>query len=318
MADKKRSGNRNEASESPSKGATVQTAMKSIQPLLDFWNKFNNDWSWNLSAALAYNLLMTVFPFFTALLAILGIFLGGLSPQEYNSLVNSIAGYFPTATAAQISGILNAASSGLLQANGILWLISIVLAIYYGSRLFVLIENCFGIIYHVHPRKFIRQNIMAIGMLILFIVLIPISIAGSTLTPLLISFLQTNSPVHIPGSISNVMNYLGGLLAAYVLFQVIYIMVPNKKIRFRNSWIGASVAALLLELYVVFFPLYIEHFLTGIAAAVGSAVILLIFFYYFALILLLGAEINAYFAEGVMTNLDLITLVSIKAEKEIQ
>jgi hypothetical protein len=24
----------------------VQTAMKVGKPLLDFWNKFNNDWSW--------------------------------------------------------------------------------------------------------------------------------------------------------------------------------------------------------------------------------------------------------------------------------
>ena len=292
----------------------VQTAVKNAKPLLDFWNKFNNDWSWNLSAALAYNLLMAMFPFCTAALAILGLVLGGLSPQQYNTLVNHFIEVFPSATSAQISAILNGASEQLSKANGILWIITIGFAIYYGSRLFVLMENCFGIIYHIRPRTFIAQNVTAIGMLILFIVLIPASIGAGALTALAISLL----PGQFSGGIVNVIQFFAGYLAAYLLFQAIYIIIPNQKIRFRKSWLGAATAALLLQLYVVFFPLYIEHFLSGLAAAIGSVVILLIFFYYFAMILILGAEINAFFAEGVMTTFDLVTIVSTKTEKEKQ
>jgi YihY family inner membrane protein len=292
----------------------VQTAVKNAKPLLDFWNKFNNDWSWNLSAALAYNLLMAMFPFCTAALAILGLVLGGLSPQQYNTLVNHFIEVFPSATSAQISAILNGASKELSKANGILWIITIGFAIYYGSRLFVLMENCFGIIYHIRPRTFIAQNFTAIGMLILFIVLIPVSIGAGALTALAISLL----PGQFSGGIVDVIQFLAGYLAAYLLFQAIYIIIPNQKIRFRKSWLGAATAALLLQLYVVFFPLYIEHFLSGLAAAIGSVVILLIFFYYFAMILILGAEINAFFAEGVMTTFDLVTIVSTKTEKEKQ
>ena len=292
----------------------VQTAVKNAKPLLDFWNKFNNDWSWNLSAALAYNLLMAMFPFCTAALAILGLVLGGLSPQQYNTLVNHFIEVFPSATSAQISAILNGASEELSKANGILWIITIGFAIYYGSRLFVLMENCFGIIYHIRPRTFIAQNVTAIGMLILFIVLIPVSIGAGALTALAISLL----PGQFSGGIVDVIQFLAGYLAAYLLFQAIYIIIPNQKIRFRKSWLGAATAALLLQLYVVFFPLYIEHFLSGLAAAIGSVVILLIFFYYFAMILILGAEINAFFAEGVMTTFDLVTIVSTKTEKEKQ
>ena len=290
----------------------VQTAVKNAKPLLDFWNKFNNDWSWNLSAALAYNLLMAMFPFCTAALAILGLVLGGLSPQQYNTLVNHFIEVFPSATSAQISAILNGASEQLSKANGILWIITIGFAIYYGSRLFVLMENCFGIIYHIRPRTFIAQNVIAIGMLILFIVLIPASIGAGALTALAISLL----PGQFSSGIVDVIQFLAGYLAAYLLFQAIYIIIPNQKIRFRKSWLGAATAALLLQLYVVFFPLYIEHFLSGLAAAIGSVVILLIFFYYFAMILILGAEINAFFAEGVMTTFDLVTIVSTKTEKQ--
>jgi hypothetical protein len=36
------------------------------------------------------------------------------------------------------------------------------------------------------------------------------------------------------------------------------------------------------------------------------------------MILILGAEINAFFAEGIMTTFDLVTIVSTKTEKEKQ
>jgi YihY family inner membrane protein len=286
----------------------VQTAVKNAKPLLDFWNKFNNDWSWSLSAALAYNLLMAMFPFFTATLAILGIILGGLSPQEYNTLINYFMKIFPGATSTQISAILNGASQQLSNASGLLWIITVGFAIYYGSRLFVLMEDCFGIIYHIRPRTFIAQNATAIGMLFLFILLIPVSIGAGTLSSLAISLL----PDPFSGSTAIVIQILGGYVAIYLLFQAIYIIIPNQKIRFRKSWRGAAAAALLLQLYVILFPYYVQHFLSGLAAAVGSVVILLIFFYYFAIIFILGAEINAYFAEGIMTNSGLVTTISTK------
>jgi YihY family inner membrane protein len=173
----------------------------------------------------------------------------------------------------------------------------------------VLIENCFGIIYHLRPRRFIAQNVMAMGMLLLFIVLVPITIIAGTVPSLAIAVLQNTPLGHMSGSITNMIEYLGGLIASYVLFQAIYLIVPNKRIRFRNSWCGAVLAALLLQLYLIFFPLYVEYFLTGIVAAVGSALILLIFLYYFAIILFLGAEINAFTAEKVSVTPNLVTLV---------
>jgi uncharacterized BrkB/YihY/UPF0761 family membrane protein len=93
------------------------------------------------------------------------------------------------------------------------------------------------------------------------------------------------------------------------LFQVIYIVVPNQRINFHHSWPGAVVAAVLLEIYLALFPFYVGRFLGAFAGALGL-LILLIFFYYFALILLLGAEVNAFFAQGVrVTPQDLVTMV---------
>jgi uncharacterized BrkB/YihY/UPF0761 family membrane protein len=59
------------------------------------------------------------------------------------------------------------------------------------------------------------------------------------------------------------------------------------------------------------FPIYGTLFLTSYIGQVGFVLLMLLYFYLFALILLFGAEINAFFAEGIRVPLnDLITQAS--------
>jgi uncharacterized BrkB/YihY/UPF0761 family membrane protein len=58
--------------------AALHTLEKDVQPLVAFWTKFNNDWSWNNAAGLAFNLILAVFPIIITLLSPLGFFLSTL------------------------------------------------------------------------------------------------------------------------------------------------------------------------------------------------------------------------------------------------
>src|SRR2546421_6256201 len=282
----------------------LQAVQKDARPLQAFFTKFSNDWSTTFAAALAYNLLMAIFPIAIAILAILGFVLGSLSPTEYTQLQGQILHALPVSMP---PSTVKSLTNQLAKSSTILALVAVVLALFNGSRLFILIEGIFGIIYHVRHRTFIKQNLMAIGMLILFIILIPIMAFASALPAVVLSILPRSSVLPFLGGI------LGVLIASYILFQAIYMVVPNQHISFRNSWLGALVAAIALDIYLTLFPLYVQHFLaSGPAASLGAAIFLLIFFYYFAIILLIGAEVNAFFLEGVRaTPVDLITLVHI-------
>jgi membrane protein len=288
----------------------VQTAEHGTKPVQAFVTKFNNDWSMNLAAALAYNLLMAVFPIVIALFSILGLILGNLNLSAYDQLRGQIIHVFPAATSA--SNLLDAAFNQLKRNAGVLGMIALILALFNGSRLFILIEGCFDIIYHLRPRSFIQQNVMAFAMLLLFIVLVPIMVVASAGPALVFAVLQYTPLGQIPGSkvLISLGGILGGLIAAYIFFQTMYIVVPNQKISFHQSWLGAVVATILLQAYLILFPLYVTHFLTGYAGQALGLVILLVFFYYFAVLLFLGAEVNAFFAEGVkVTPYDLVTMV---------
>jgi hypothetical protein len=166
--------------------------------------------------------------------------------------------------------------------------IAILIAIFGGSRLFVSLENYFDIIYHTRPRDLIPQNLMALGMLLLFVILIPLMVFTSSVPALVQSILKATPVSQIPGNafIFTALGILTGLIIAWILFEAIYIVVPNQHISFRNSWRGAVVAAVALEIYLYLFPFYVT------------------LFYYFAVILLLGAEINAYFSEGIRATPD--------------
>ena len=289
----------------------VQTVEKEVKPLQALLRKFSNDWSMTLSAALAYNILLATFPILVALLAVLGLLLGAFGQNASGLVLQALTNALPKEIGA--ANIVRGVEQNLARSSVLLSIIAVLTAIFGGSRLFILLETCFCIIYRVRPRTMIRQNLMAIGMLLVFIILVPIMVFAGSIPALAFSLLQ-NTPIGSNALLASAAGFLGGLIASFILFEFIYVVVPNQHIRLRHGWLGAAVAAVALQIYLLLFPLYASHFLNGVAGAIGFSVILIVFFYYFAVILILGAEINAYFAEGVrpIPN-DLATFVSTMA-----
>src|SRR2546426_517346 len=268
----------------------IQAVEKDIKSLQAFWTKFNNDWVMNFAAGLAFNLITAIFPIVIAIIAIAGFIFGWLDPAIRDNLINGIQNVFPPPI--NQGNILGPALTSLSKNAGFLAIIAVLLAIFGGSRLFVSLEGYFDIIYHTRPRDLIRQNIMALIMLLLFIILIPLMVFASSIPAIVQSLLATllgNFPGR--GLIFSLIGILASLLFAWILFEAIYIVVPNQHISFRNSWRGAVAAAVALQIYLIVFPFYVTHFLSNNTGQAGFAVILLLFFYYFAVILLVGAEI---------------------------
>jgi membrane protein len=288
----------------------VEGVKKRVGPLRAFWTKFNNDWTMNLqAAALAYNLVVAIFPILLALFLIFGLVLGSMGAKVQQTFITTVATVIPQGLG---KGIVEQVLHSIQNAAGVLGLITLVTALFGGSRLFILMENCFDLIYHQPPRSVLKQNLMAFGMLLVFVVLIPIMIFASSVPALLISWLKTTFLSGIPAGpfIFSVIGIASSLFFTWVLFEAIYIIVPNQRVSFRESWRGAVIAAIGLQVYLTLFPFYVTNFLKGYGGQAGFAVIMIAFFYYFAVILLLGAQVNAFVVERVQkTPMDLASLV---------
>ena len=289
----------------PRPSTAYLTVKQGAQTLHAFFNKFNNDWVMGFASALAFNLITAILPMLIAIVAIVGFAVKNLDPLAEQQLISHLQSLFP-----ESGNFLSIAFASLKRNAGILTVIAIPLALFGGSRLFVSMEGYFDIIYHTRTRSIIKQNIMAIVMLLLFIVLTAPMLLAASLPALLQVVLRDTVVNQLPGSgiFFALLSILVSLCISWVLFEAIYIVVPNQHIGFRDSWPGAVVAAVLLQLYVLLFPLYVSHFLVSYtdktAGTTGLLVILLFFFYYFAVILLLGAEINAFFARDIKVTPD--------------
>jgi YihY family inner membrane protein len=249
--------------------------------------------------------MAAVIPFGIALLAILGFTVGNLNPQAQAQMIDQIRHAFPSAISSQ--DILQPAITRLNQSAGILTILAVLTALFGGARLFMAIERSFDIVYRTDPRRVVPQYVMALLMMLVFIALIPIMVLASSLPAVILSLFQSSILNQIPG-VAQILNnglvlslasMVGGVLVGWILFQAIYMVVPNQRISIKNSWRGALTSAVLLELFLILFPFYVTHFMKSYTGVVGFGVIFLLFFYYFAVILLFGAEVNAYFAEHV-------------------
>jgi membrane protein len=244
---------------------------------------------------LAYTLLMSIVPLLAMFLSFFGLFLNGLAPGAEQQLIGQIGAATPSGRA-----FIEPALHRLAASSGVLALLTILLSAWFGSRLFVAIEQCFGIIYRLPQRGLLRQNLIALLMLLLFVVLIPVLLAVSAAP----SFLSTHLVDQLLGHSTAARLWLAlatgivGWLTASLLFLVIYALMPNRPLRLHDAWRGALIAGALLEVYVIGFPFYATYLLQpdSYGATVGFAVLVLVFFYYFGVILLLGAEINSFWA----------------------
>jgi membrane protein len=82
-----------------------------------------------------------------------------------------------------------------------------------------------------------------------------------------------------------------------LLFAMIFKLMPQASVSWRDVWVGAAVTAVLFEIGKALIGLYIgKSSVTSSFAAAGSLVVLLLWVYYSAQIFLLGAEFTWVFA----------------------
>jgi len=263
--------------------------------LASFWIKISNDWIFNLAGVLAYNLLLSVFPILLLLLAISSFVLNDLSPGSQARLQRIVQQAFPQGTA---TGLLYHVSVTLNHSAPLLLVLGLVLALVNGSNLFVVLENCLGIVFKLRGRHPVRQRLMAFGMLLIYVLIIPVMLLSSIVPAAVVRLLGIAAKNPGAAFFVQVAGIGLSVVSALLLFGILYMVVPNRRVWPHEIWKGTVVATLLLVLYEVVFPLYEGVFLQpqNYGTAAGFAVVILIFFYYLAFILLLGAEINSWAA----------------------
>ena len=294
---------------------TVLIVEKDVKPYEQLLIKCKDDWIHHLAQALSFSLLTNLVAIAILLLAIVHVIQVNLDKQAQQMLTGGLESIIPQPLSLPVGDVVNKAFDTLSHASAIAVLFIILPAILFGSFLFSLMESCFDVIYHLPPRPFVRRHLVAIVMLLLFAVLTPIIILASAAPSFILSLLNVVPPGHVVFRLASI---AGSTIFSLILFQTIYVLVPYRHVTFQtlgrhihNSWRGTLVSTVAMQLGLQLFPIYANSFLNSYIGQVGFVVIMLLFFYLFALVLLMGAEVNAFYAEGIhVPKSDLITQAS--------
>lgn len=297
----------------PAKGAEHE-AVKAASGLATFFAKINSDMIFIWSGNLAYSFLTSIFPLMLVLLAIAGFALGRISPVTLSSLENSIANALPSGIG---HVVVKAATTSLQRSAGLILVIGVITSLFAGSRLFVAIETSFNVVFRLHPRSFIRQNVVAILMTLLFVVGGPLLFLASIIPTLILKSLTTVVPGPLESFLVQVAGLVAGFIVAAALFAAIYVVMPNQKVIWHDVWKGAAVAAGALVIYELLFPIYESLLLHpgNYGSLAGFVILILVFFFYLSFILMLGAEVNAWVL-GQRTPSDTLVIYTKPAKAE--
>jgi len=278
--------------------------------------KFANDWSMNLASMIAYNLITAIFPILLAVLSLVGLVLRFTAYGHIQDVADAISRVFPKQITSSID--LTDLLKSLVRLTGPFAVAALVGLLWLGSNLFSNMENAFSIIFRIRGRDLVPQRLMAIGMVLILALLLPLSLGAASLVTAGSDWFE-----HVlPKQAGLVLTYVGPLTSLgvlWLLFLVIYMVVPNFEVRFRHAWPGALVAAILVGLLELLFPLYFRIFLSpntryGVAAA--ALLVVIIWLWFFAVITVLGAQINAVLMGLRATTFDLSRTFELAYEEQ--
>ncbi|MFN8542769.1 MAG: YihY/virulence factor BrkB family protein [Candidatus Binatia bacterium] len=265
-----------------------------LREVIDDWQRDN---ALSQGAALAYYTLFSLTPLLVLVIIVAGLALGRAAAQ--GQVVDQIQGLVGPDTAGMVQGMVERAST---PRSGIVPTLVSVAAILFGaSGLVGQLRTSLNQIWGVPPTKgggvlaALRQRLLALvviggmGMLLLLSAVLSTVLAAA----------QELIAHHLPlvARVLPASNLVLSLVVSTTFFAMIFELLPDVDMHWRDVWLGAGVTAILFTVGKGLIALYLGRAASAsIYGAAGSLVLLLLWVYYSAQILLLGAEFTEVYA----------------------
>jgi len=278
-----------------------------VNDIIDLVRTTVKEWSEDkaarLGAALAYYTIFSIGPLVLIMVAIAGAVFGQEAAQ--GQVVNSIRGVVGDAGAEIIQETLqHAAKPDAGIVNSLIGMGTLLLA---ATGIFGQLQDALNTIWEVRPKGGGIVGMLKERLLTFFLVLgTGVLLLAALIVNALLALMHDALVNAIPGGafVLQILNYLVTFGLMTLVFAVIYKVLPDVYIRWRDVWIGAAVTAALFMLGQLVLALYLSFSNPGTAyGAAGSLVIVLVWIYYTSQIVFLGAEFTQVYAHKFGTDL---------------
>lgn len=267
----------------------------------DTFQSFLDDRVLKFSASLSYYTIFSLAPLLLLLISLASVFFGrdaiqGQVFREINGLIGSDA-------AAQIQDIIK--NMELSGKTTIAVVIGGTILLIGATSVFVEIQDSINIIWKVKAKpkrgwlKLLKDRLLSSSLIVGLGFLLIVSLIVNGLLIALSEWLKEYFP-DVTLVIFQIANILLSFIVITTLFGVIFKVLPDAKIAWKDVRIGAFFTACLFMFGRYLIDLYISY--SGAASsygAAGSLIVILVWVYYTAAILYFGAEFTKVYAEYV-------------------
>jgi len=261
---------------------------------------FSDDKVMKLSGSLAYYTVFSMAPLLIVIISLCGLFLGREAVE--GKIYSQLAGFVGSDTAAQLQDMIkNASLAGKSKMAAIIGAVTLLVG---ATSIFAEIQDSINSIWGLKPKpkrgwlKIVQNRVLSFSVVIGLGFLLLVSLSVSSV----IDGFSTRLTAHFPG-VAIVVFYIFNILITFsvtsLIFGVIFKVLPDAKIKWKDVSIGAIITAVLFTLGKIGIGYYLGRSnMATIYGAAGSVIIIMLWAYYSSVILYLGAEFTKVYANG--------------------
>ncbi|MBF2008304.1 MAG: YihY/virulence factor BrkB family protein [Chlorogloeopsis fritschii C42_A2020_084] len=262
-----------------------------------------SEWQFNevslLASSLAYFTVFSLAPLMVIVIMIVGAIFGETAAKE--QLISQLSALVGEESAQLIA---TAIANFRADATGgrFRLLFNLGFLIFGATGVFTQIQDALDRIWEVkadpkrHVIHFLRKRLLSFAMVLAIALLLLVSFIGNTILIALVNFLNELVPGF--GYLWQIISFLVSFGTTTLVFVLMYTILPDAEIAWRDTVVGAAITALLFLIGQFFFRLFLSQTNFGSAYGVaGSFVIIITWIFYAAHILFLGAEFTKVYAK---------------------
>ena len=255
-----------------------------------FLDRIREDHVAAYAAEAAYFLIMSFIPFILFLTSIIQY-----TPLTYSSIREVIISFVPENLQAYVLSII----SEIYGRNGAIVPIAVLTTLWSAGKGMQAIINGLNVIYHVdETRGWLVNRIYSIFWTVLFVVALIGSLLILVLGDGIIKLLMKYLPL-VGKLVDQVLQdkNLVAFAVLFIIFELLYKVLPNRKARFRSQIPGALFTAIVWTLFSKLFSMYFKIFpnFMNLYGSMAAVILVMIWLDICMIIMLAGAEINEYF-----------------------
>jgi membrane protein len=273
----------------------LKTAASMLKETVNNWL---DDRAMSLAASLAFYTVLSLAPLLIVAVSVAGLVFGEAAAR--GEISGQLRGMLGGQGGAAIEGVL--ANAKEPHANVIGTVVGLVVLLFGASGVFTELQDSMNAIWQVKPKPgrgvtgAVKSRVFSFAMVLGVAFLLLVSLILSAALSAAGKFLGD----HLPGgeAVWFVINFAISLGVVTLLFALIFKVVPDVEIGWRDVWYGAAFTALLFTVGKALIGIYLGRASVGSPyGAAGSLVVLVVWLYYSAQILFLGAEFTRVYAE---------------------